>query len=163
MSERSEITVGQLSKFGFQTPEGEYVNFSKLFKDHELVQPNTVLSADVYTAPSGKRYLNKVFSTIKADGGAAVAVAEKPKAKAKKAVDSVNVPAISPLAEKPAYTPRDFDKEARGKTMAMMVSAALQAPAVSSYSDDLTSFVDNVLVVAQKAFSMVFKGEEYNG
>lgn len=66
-------------------------------------------------------------------------------------------------APKTPYVPRDYDKEARGKTMAMMVAAALRSPFIAGISNTDEEYDVKVEEHAKKAFSMVFKGEEYNG
>ncbi len=59
------IKVSKLTKFGFQVND-EYVNFSKQLPeaDKTRVVPGAEFDAELYVADSGKRYLNKILSSI---------------------------------------------------------------------------------------------------
>src|ERR1700733_9336511 len=54
--------VEALTKYGFKA-NGEFVNYSKNFKDQAKVVPGVDIEAEVYTADSGKQYVNKLLAT----------------------------------------------------------------------------------------------------
>src|ERR1700690_1264616 len=58
-----KVKVEQLSKFGYKDSEG-FVSYSKNLTDHDkaLVVPGAEFEAELYTAPSGARYLNKIVA-----------------------------------------------------------------------------------------------------
>ncbi len=80
----TKVAVEALSKFGYKDAEG-YVSYSKNCTDHDkaLVVPGAQFEAEIYTAPSGARYLNKIVARS--------AHVEAPKAKA--------VPAAVPMSD----------------------------------------------------------------
>jgi hypothetical protein len=59
------VKVDELSKFGFKVGQ-EYVNYSKQLSesDKAKVVPGVSFEAEMYVADSGKRYLNKVLTTV---------------------------------------------------------------------------------------------------
>jgi len=93
-----KVKVEQLSKFGYKDSEG-FVSYSKNLTDHDkaLVVPGAEFEAELYTAPSGARYLNKIV--------ARAAHVAAPKA----AVSDVNPPVDQERARK--FTPK-FTKKA---------------------------------------------------
>ena len=58
-----KVKVEKLTKFGYADGEG-YVSYSKNLTDHDkaLIVPGAAFEAEIYTAPSGARYLNKVVA-----------------------------------------------------------------------------------------------------
>jgi hypothetical protein len=105
-----KVAVLELSKFGYKDANG-YVNYSNNCTDHDkgLVVPGASFEAELYTAPSGARYLNKIV--------ARASHVEAPKAQA--AVTDFNPPVDVERAKKvidaaqgkrPAFTPK-FTKE----------------------------------------------------
>ncbi len=95
----TKVSVEALSKFGYKDAEG-YVSYSKNCTDHDkaLVVPGAQFEAEIYTAPSGARYLNKIVARS--------AHVDAPKAKA--AVTDVTPPVDTERAKK--FTPR-FEKK----------------------------------------------------
>ena len=96
-----KVTVVQLTKFGYKDAEG-FVSYSKNLTDHDkaLVVPGAEFEAELYTAPSGARYLNKI-------------VARAPHVQVTKAVKApvtdVNTPVDQERARK--FTPKFTKKE----------------------------------------------------
>lgn len=58
-----KVQVEKLTKYGYADSEG-YVSYSKNLTDHDkaLVVPGASFEAELYTAPSGSRYLNKIVA-----------------------------------------------------------------------------------------------------
>jgi hypothetical protein len=58
-----KVQVEKLTKFGYADSEG-YVSYSKNLSDSDraLVVPGASFEAELYTAPSGARYLNKIVA-----------------------------------------------------------------------------------------------------
>lgn len=61
---KESIKVKQLTKFGFQLENGEYINFSKTLKDGDKgrIIPGGAFDVMMYRADSGKGYLNSVIA-----------------------------------------------------------------------------------------------------
>ena len=58
-----KVQVEALSKFGYKDSQG-FVSYSKNCSEHDkgLVVPGASFEAEIYTAPSGARYLNKIVA-----------------------------------------------------------------------------------------------------
>lgn len=70
---KDKVTVSELSKFGFKVGN-EFINYSKQLPeaDKTNVVPGATFEGDFYVADSGKRYLNKILSSVPSAKGAAV-------------------------------------------------------------------------------------------
>jgi len=76
MTVKDMVTVKSLTKYGFQTSTGEYINWSKQLLESEkgCIVPNSVYEVELYVSESGKRYLNHVLNT-----SSVIKITEKPK------------------------------------------------------------------------------------
>lgn len=70
---KETVKVSNLSKFGFQIGQ-EFVNYSKHLPegDKTKVVPGAEFEAELYVADSGKRYLNKILSSVPSAKAASV-------------------------------------------------------------------------------------------
>ena len=80
---KEKVKVDGLSKFGFKVGT-EYINFSKTLAegDKAKIVPGLEAEMELYVADSGKRYVNKVLSTVlpaKSLAKAVVEIAAAPK------------------------------------------------------------------------------------
>jgi hypothetical protein len=87
-----DVEVKALTKFGFQNEKGEYVGWSKNFKEGDKTQvvPGRKFSVEMYIADSGKQYVNKVIRLL--------GVEDKPLV----APVFAKTPTAKPLAKAPA-------------------------------------------------------------
>jgi len=78
---KEKIAVKQLSKYGFQNEQGVYVNWGKALQEDKSrageigkVVPGLTFEMDIYTAASGKQYVNRVGEQIGAPAKKPVSV-----------------------------------------------------------------------------------------
>ena len=125
-----KIKVEELSKFGFKA-NGNYVNYSKLFKDQVKVVPGAEFEAELYVADSGKEYLNKIISTVlpaKVLAKEVLETAAEPKALP--VVDAERAKKFTPKFQKKdddAMTRADWDNKDRRISRQGAVQAAVHA------------------------------------
>lgn len=103
-----KVNVEKLTKFGYADSDG-YVSYSKNLTDHDksLVVPGASFEAEIYTAPSGSRYLNKIV--------ARAGHVEAPKAVESQAaaasVDTERAKKFTPKFNKPAAVDNSMSKD----------------------------------------------------
>ena len=137
----ADVAVQELTKYGFKA-DNEYVNYSKNLPeaDRAKVVPGVKFQAELYVADSGKKYLNKVFSTLqKAQSVKKEVVHETPKAETPKAVASPKT-----TENKGEMTRTDWDAKDRRISRQGVIQAAVQA--VAGISMD----IDNIFINAEK-------------
>jgi hypothetical protein len=108
-----EITVKNSTKFGLITVDGKMLsNYDKSY-DHTKAKAGDVLEVEIKTSKAGKDYINKI----------------------KERKHLVQTASVVPQPAKTVATqtatvvkPRDFDKEAQGKTRCALYEAALGSP-----------------------------------
>jgi hypothetical protein len=138
------IKVDELSKFGFKVGQ-EYLNYSKQLKESDKVYvvPGAELEVELYVADSGKRYLNKVLTSL----AKAVTMSKiKPEVKTEaKDVDKV-------FADAP-MTRQDWNNKDRRISRQGVIQAAVQA--VSHLSADTTDMFANAVTLANDMLKFV--------
>ena len=145
------VKVEKLTKFGYADEKG-YVSYSKNMSDSDkaLVVPGASFEAEIYTADSGARYLNKIV--------ARAAHVDAPKAQANTvkvekpitALKSVNTPEVKPIAKAVADVPMtrvDWDNKDARISRQGAIQAAVRA--VASFSTQEDVFNNAVLLATQ--------------
>lgn len=129
------VQVAELSRYGFKTAKGVYVNWSKGTKqaDKDKVVPGAVFEMELYVSDKGAHYVNSVGKQMDDVPGA---------------VPSVITPKLSQTH--PPTVGRDFDKEARGKTRCALLQGLLANSAL-----DLAT-IDQHFPMIERAVAFVF-------
>lgn len=111
------VHVKELSRYGFRTPDGKPVNWSTKLSEEEKgkVVPGASYEMTLYISDKGARYANTVGKQV----GEVVAPPKVDKAVVESPRKQLDV------------KPRDFDKEARGKTRCALLEAVLSNSAVN--------------------------------
>ncbi len=144
------VRVKALSKYGFQSEDGSYVNWGKFVKDADKarVVPGAAFEMEIYIGDKGGKSVNSIGKQVGEDTapptltGAVLRSTQKPEEWApphgsvtqnqtRPRVPSVLVdadPVFQPNAK--VSVARDFQKEARGKTFCQYMSSVLSNSAV---------------------------------
>lgn len=151
-----KVQVEALSKFGYKDAEG-YVSYSKNCTDHDkaLVVPGAAFEAEIYTAPSGARYLNKIVARS--------AHVEAPKATATVPAATLNKLPVSPDTERAKkFTPK-YEKKADTTSAGLSKDEWLEKDKRITRCGNIQVAVqvmgdfDKAVELANKMFSYVFQ------
>ena len=119
-------------KFGPQVKDtnGEYYSFGKFYKGSKTFAQGSQLKVELYVSEKNNKYINKVLESIKQEPKAAsLEPLSKPIVKrgrpSKSNGNGSLVSTVSNTVKTPEYKPRDYDKEARGKTRCAAMTAVL--------------------------------------
>lgn len=118
-----KLVVKALSRYGFQVESGEYVNWSKNFKeaDKSLVSPGGMYEVDLFIADSGKKYANSVKRLDEVKQPAPVVpVVDKP-------VDKEQAQHFTPKKVNPEMTKAEWADKDRRISRQGCIQAAIQA------------------------------------
>lgn len=136
------IVVSKVNKYGVRVGDKQY-NYSKKYDGPQL-EVGQAIDAEIYTSDTGAKYINKVVEVK----------TEKVKPVEQKAAPSVTVSSSKPVTL-PVASGRDFDKEARGKTLFGLIAALVQSPYLIN-SDDDEVFTTRVNSLADSFFKKIF-------
>lgn len=59
-----KVTIAELSKFGFKSNKGEYIDWGPRFTDKSKLVPGVIAELVLYVSDSGKRYVNEIKSPL---------------------------------------------------------------------------------------------------
>jgi len=127
------VQIKQLTKYGFQLEDGSYVNWSKNLKDTDKLKvvPGASLEIELYISDKGSKYANSI-------GAQVGEVKAPPKTEMKEKPGVATYQKVSA-----ALAPRDFDKEARGKTRCALLEALWSNPSTdTSNKEDVFKLVE---------------------